>query len=456
MEMKTGYRDYVEQWKKLLSAKRIKRDWTPDDIEVELENPDDEEFRHPFEADVHRIQFSAPFRRLAGKTQVHPFAEVDFIHNRLTHSVEVASVCRSLARRVGKFIYARGDFLDKSDIDKLGWIATVGGLGHDIGNPPYGHAGESAIQAWAKEYSKHDENKELLPEDIWLDFKRFDGNAQAFRMLSRPDVRSTSYFRLTVASLGALVKYPYDVAKVADTTHPKFNCFASERKTFETVMKELGLYNPEVKSYLRHPVSYITEAADDICYRISDFEDAVLMRLLPENVVRELFLDGLEYADQQKYKAKPLSHIRSKVIGLLIAEFAKQFEDHYDTIMEGSLEFDLKKYVSPRWHSILCRIKEMYETIFAQRTKIVEEIGCYGQISTVMTLLFNLLHEIKGGCSRYNDLTFRTQRIVELAWGKEYFKENSDKPLEWWAHAILDHVAGMTDSYLNRLSNELR
>ena len=187
-------KSYAETWNRLLSDRRVRQ--VGDEVEL-VARAAEADGRSPFEIDYERVVFASPFRRLARKTQVHPFAEVDHIHNRLTHSLEVASVGLSLAKRVGAFLVARGD-LTPAQADAVCWIVQAAGLAHDIGNPAYGHSGEQAIQSWAE--GRRDQ---LDGDPVWTDFRVLDGNAQAFRLLARSDTRPTAYFRFTLASLGA-------------------------------------------------------------------------------------------------------------------------------------------------------------------------------------------------------------------------------------------------------------
>lgn len=449
------YGKYKDVWKKLLSSRRFEEDGL---LDVKLVDSKVEEYRTPYEADMGRAIFSQPFRRLAGKTQVHPFATVDYIHNRLTHSIEVGYVSRALGRRIARFILkTRGDFTSYDSIDEVGWVCQSAGLMHDIGNPPYGHAGEDAIRAWA--IKNENQLQEIFKEDnqaVVNDFKYFDGNAQAFRMASRPGLRESCYFRLTCSTLGSMVKYPY-LTSSKEGKKGKSAAFVTEEKLYEDLKKELGLDNGQ-----RHPLSYVMEAADDICYRINDFEDAVLMGLMDEIEVRDMLLDGMDFEKRRgliENKAS-LSRVRALAIGELIETFAKVFEDYYDQIMSFSLDEDLKSRIGKGWGGVLCRIKEKYNHIFSERKKVVSEIGAFGQIANILDKYLAFLkeiHEKKKNKEQigFGELSFLSQRLITLAWGgHEYFDKNSNRELSWWAHAVLDYVVGMTDEYLHKVANE--
>lgn len=443
------YGQYKGKWIRLLSSKRF----VNDDATFELKESAPQEGRSPFEADIGRAVFSQPFRRLAGKTQVHPFASVDYIHSRLTHSIEAGHVSRSLGRYIGMFLLKnRGDIENEKVVEEIGWVCQAAGLMHDIGNPPYGHAGEDAIRAWAVQNEK--ELEKVCGENIANDFRWFDGNAQAFRMACRPGLRETCYFRLTSAVLGAMVKYPYYTGSVKGR-NGKSAAFSTEEKIFDVLWKDLGLRSEE-----RHPLSYITEAADDICYRISDFEDAVVMGLMDENEVKNMLMDGMPFKQQCELRMinASLSRVRALTIGALITEFATVFKDNYEAIMQGEFEKDLKSKIGDRWGGVLARIKERYDFIFSDRKKVIAEVGAFGQIKCLLDRYLLLLRDIKrrGGATKpFDELTFLSQRLITLAWGgKSYYEKNCSRPMDWWGHAVLDYVVGMTDEYLHKCAAE--
>lgn len=444
------YRQYQDQWKRLLSAERVK-DIPEDNKKVcEITSGEEEEFRTPYEKDYCRLIFSASLRRLAGKTQVHPFAEIDYIHNRLTHSLEVSSVSHSLARRVIRFLEKdRGDITEAQGRD-ICWIVQAAGLAHDIGNPPFGHVGEDAIRTWAQELPK---NERSVLGAAYNDFARFDGNAQAFRMLTRPDLRESTYYCLTLATLGSLMKYPCTVEQVANISSPKFAAFSLEESVFGQIMQKLGLEHTKGK-YFRHPLSYLTEAADDICYRVSDFDDAVRMRILEEPEVREIFLAGMTSEQQEKEKGQPFQHVRARAIGYLIDEFADCFIGSYDKIMENSFHGDLRGCLDERWSGVLERINEQYEQIFAERKKVLVETGAYRNFTTVLDAFKGFLARV-GLRLSYAELPGMYKHLVDLSIGKEYYECNKERNQCWWAHTVLDYVVGMTDEYMRTLANTL-
>ena len=248
-------------------------------------------FRSAFEMDFDRIVYSGPFRRLARKTQVHPMALNDQVHTRLTHSLEVASVGRSLGHRLGKFLRGRGEIGEGREMD-LVWIIQAACLAHDIGNPPFGHAGEFAIREWVKGHRGEVFGDAEVSTGVRADWEIFEGNAQGFRIAARGDNAAAGYLRLTFATLGAMVKYPWDSLDARAKKLGEFNVFSTEKVLFEEMGERMGMVRGG--GMARHPLSFLSEAADDICYRILDLEDAAEMGILEERRVREIFLSMYE------------------------------------------------------------------------------------------------------------------------------------------------------------------
>ena len=441
---------YADAWTRLLSDRRVK---IAGDAVAFVPGCVPGDSRSPFEVDYQRVVFASPFRRLARKTQVHPFAEVDHIHNRLTHSLEVASVGLSLAKRVGEFLVARGD-VTRGQADAICWIVQAAGLAHDIGNPAYGHSGEQAIQSWAEG------RRDKLDDDpVWTDFRVFDGNAQAFRLLARSDTRPTAYFRFTLASLGALVKHPRLASSFKDDpgSERKLAAFTSEENLFRKIWQEMGLVRADGGTFMRHPLSFLTEAADDICYRILDFEDAVTLDIFPHDEIADLFRKLLPEADRARSVGMTLQWLRARAIHDLIRAFAEQFESHYDEIMSGSFSGELKDLLEGETRSAFAEIKARYAVLFANHRKVIAEIGSYGQFALILDHYHGFLQTLpaEGGAPALADLPALHRHLVQLAWDANYYEANRDKPRAWWAHAVLDFVSGMTDDYLNALARRL-
>ena len=435
-------------WENLLSEKRH----TPATFSTSPDKPSSpsEDARTPFERDYDRVIFSAPFRRLARKTQVHPFAEMDHIHNRLTHTLEVASVGRSLGYALGRFLRERRELPGDRTVEDIACIVQAACLAHDIGNPPFGHAGEFAIREWVKESKLF---AEPLPESsrgIARDWTSFEGNAQSFRMVARADNREQIYIRFTYASLGAMIKYPWGSDDPRATIAKKFNYFSSEKSIFQEVMDTLGLRRTDGE-IVRHPLSFLAEAADDICYQIGDFEDAVQMRILPEKEVRDIFGRIIGETDD-----RPLPALRAKAIGFLVRAAQVSMEKNYEAIICGERpsEQALKNDFPANMQGALRDIKERYPHIFSHRPKVAAELGAppiLGKILAAYTSVVRSLSELRD----YDQLGFTQKRHMELAWPEQYVRDHRGQNYEWWLGRVMDFVAGMTDNYATQVAREI-
>ena len=265
-------------WQQLISNKRLGQE------QLHLKRRDD---RTEFKRDYDRLIFSAPFRRLQNKTQVFPLPGSIFVHNRLTHSLEVASVGRSLGDDVARMLLARHPELADTHLAEAGAIVSAACLAHDMGNPPFGHSGERAIASFFSE-GKGQKYKHLVSEAQWSDIIHFDGNANAFRLLAHTfKGRRPGGFVMTYSTLASIVKYPYPASLAGKK--PKFGFFQSEQSAYERIASELGIPQGDDGRYSRYPLVYLVEAADDICYEIMDIEDAFKLPTLDRNVKVQLF-----------------------------------------------------------------------------------------------------------------------------------------------------------------------
>ena len=243
-------------WQQLLSNKRLGQE------SLHLDRKDD---RTEFKRDYDRLIFSAPFRRLQNKTQVFPLPGSIFVHNRLTHSLEVASVGRSLGDDAARLLLERHPELADTHLSEIGSVVSAACLAHDMGNPPFGHSGERAIASYFKEGNGM-QYRELMSDEEWADVTHFDGNANAFRLLTHTfKGRRPGGFVMTYSTLAAIVKYPWPAIQCGKK--PKFGFFQQERDAYERIAEELGLQpSSELQKGVRHPLVYLVEAADDICY----------------------------------------------------------------------------------------------------------------------------------------------------------------------------------------------
>ena len=314
------------QWENLLSLNR------EGDTHKRLRTEQDET-RLGFEVDYDRIIFSAAFRSLQDKTQVIPLSKTSFVHTRLTHSLEVAVVGRSLGRLAGQKLLARHPHLREvlgHQFYDFGAIVAAAALAHDIGNPPFGHTGEKALGDYFLNGPGARFNS-AMSAACFHDLTHFEGNANGFSILTQHAAGSRSGLRLSAATLGAFTKYPKESLPKKPSNHiadKKFGFFQSEKEAFLDVVKELGLIKRSDSniSYSRHPLTYLVEAADDICYTIIDFEDGINLGLIEEEFALEYMIKLVkDVIDSNKYhslknKKDRVSYLRALAIGVLINE----------------------------------------------------------------------------------------------------------------------------------------
>ncbi len=403
-------------WEQLLSLKRF------GDTKKRLRNRQDET-RIGFEVDYDRIIFSDSFRSLQDKTQVIPLSKTDFVHTRLTHSLEVSVVGRSLGRIVGKQLLEKYPQLKDLgyQANDFGAIVASACLAHDIGNPPFGHSGEKAIGEYFKS-GKGLQFKNELKEKEWQDLIDFEGNANGFKILTESREGVEGGLRLSYATLGAFMKYPKESIPKKPTKHiadKKFGFFQSEKNVFSDVALDLGLKSRDIKnnSFSRHPLAFLVEAADDICYTIIDFEDGINLGLIEEEFALEYLINlvrdtiNTEKYYQLKTKQDRLSYLRALAIGNLISEAAKVFIDNEEAILTGDYDISLLekcKYEAQINDIIKISIQKIYrskEVIEKEISgyKILADLldvfikavnnSYYGKASNYDTLLLNLLPE---------------------------------------------------------------
>lgn len=434
-------------WNRLICDKRFG---------LEEYHDEKREVRSDFLRDYDRLIFSSPFRRLQNKTQVFPLPGSIFVHNRLTHSLEVACVGRSLATTASrqlKIKYANQPWVEK--LDAMGEIVSAACLAHDLGNPPFGHSGEKAIATFFSEGAGVALKSELTTEQ-WLDLTRFEGNANAFRLLTHCfNGRRPGGFAMTYSTLASIVKYPYE-ASLAVKKH-KFGFFSSEKADFVKVATELGMLsnpgeNGEVR-YARHPLVYLVEAADDICYEVMDIEDAHKLGLLPTQQVIDLFL-GFFSAERQQHMLSVMSHVddpnekvvylRSVVIGALVEACAKAFVENEDTILKGRFEGSLIDHIPALEREVYAKCNALsWEKIY--RASDVVDIDLAGT-SIITFLLEKLVDAVRNPQYNYSQLL--------LSKVPQQYEVDAPTLFEK-IQAVIDHVSGMTDVYALDLYRKL-
>lgn len=409
-----------------------------------------EPYRTPFQADYDRVIYSEPFRRLARKTQVHPLVPNDHVHNRLTHSLEVASVGRSFASMLWDFLQSTNKELGAITADDLRNVLQSACLAHDIGNPPFGHAGEFSIRTWVKDNPAtiFGDGEFSISDGVRKDWALFEGNAQGFRLAALPNNPSAGYMRLTYAALGAMIKYPWCSTDPRADEKKKYNVFSSESREFEQAFSYMGL-NIGGK-IVRHPLSFLSEAADDICYRIADLEDAVQMGILDSERVRKIFATVCSSAD----KDKPIGRLRAAAISEFITGCWTVFQENYDQIMAGERTEDLASDLVDAQKEALQSIKICYDEIFAHRFKVSTEFGAYRCLGRIASALCDAARKLCRA-QAYGDLDFPVKRCFDLTFGPDFTKTNEGQSYEWWLHQVLDCLSGMTDNYAKQFSNDL-
>lgn len=454
------------QWQPLLSTQRFKvKGGVIVRGDAVARSDIDTGLRNDFHIDHDRLVFSTAFRRLARKTQVHPLAVNDHIHNRLTHSLEVASVGRSLGNRVGLMLQQQGLLPENNHPTDIGAIVQVACLAHDIGNPPFGHTGEDALRTWFCDPA-HARFLEPLTEGQRLDVQTYEGNAHGLRMVASLEMYyGEGGMRLTAASMGALVKYPWTAAAEpvpeGKMRKGKFNLYTAERDYYAAVADELGLLKLGEDRWARHPLSYLMEAADDICYAILDLEDAVEIGILSveefEAVVHPVLepekLRSPQGDDRRNVDVirRYCAALRGMVIGKCVEEFAITFMRHHNGILEGGLPTpsrDLVDLVSGDISSLLKGAKDLAsERVYRHRSKVVKEVAAY---PCLQLLLDALIPDAWAFC---NGTPLNTRQKTQLALLERPLVEGEGHYSAYMK--VLDYVGGMTDNYAATLASEI-
>ncbi len=429
-------------WEKLLSLRR------QGDTNKRLRKEQDET-RLGFEVDYDRIIFSAAFRSLQDKTQVIPMSKTSFVHTRLTHSLEVSVVARSLGRVVGKRVlekYPHLQTIHGYQFNDFGAITAAAALAHDIGNPPFGHSGEKAIGQYFKS-GRGSRYKEQLTVKQYQDLIDFEGNANGFKIVTESNNGVDGGLRLSYAVLGAFIKYPKESLPKKPTTNvadKKFGIFQSEMSFFEEVGSELGLLKrgeAENISYSRHPLAFLVEAADDICYTIIDFEDGINLGLIDEEFALEYLINLVKSSiNSKKYAALSktsdrLAYLRSLAINTLIAEAADLFILNEEEILKGSYSEPLlnkSKYKA----QIDDIIKISVEKIYNSEEVVEKEIAGYAILGQLLDSYTSALDNLElDEASQYDHLILKNL--------KDSIPLNTD--LYYKLISICNYISRLTD-----------
>ena len=428
-------------WKQLISNKRLGQEHR------HVERHDD---RTEFKRDYDRLIFSAPFRRLQNKTQVFPLPGSVFVHNRLTHSLEVASVGMSLGNDVSRLLIKdRHPELRGTLFEEIGQIVATACLAHDLGNPPFGHSGEKAIQTFFTEGAGRALQAKVSPA-FWSDITHFEGNANAFRLLTHQfKGRRSGGFVMTYSTIASIVKYPY--SSMAPSKKGKFGFFDSEKEIYQRVADEMGIFctsKPgEPLRYVRHPLVYLVEAADDICYEIMDLEDAHKVKILSYDQVSKLFLDFFDEETQGRIKQRIIDeqltdenemvvYLRACVIGKLENECVNTFIEHEDEILSGTFTGSLIDHISPMQREAYRRCAELsVQKIYRSRPVLDVELSGYKIMETLMQQMVEAV--------MHPDRYYSQQLIGRVS--SQYHIDDPD--LEVRLMSVIDYISGMTDVY---------
>lgn len=418
-------------WEQLLSPVR------------EGKNADPRRSRTSFEQDFDRIIFSHPFRKLQDKTQVFPLPEEDFVHTRLTHSLEVSSVGRSLGRMVGEVITERHNLSNEHGFtaQDVGVIVAAASLAHDIGNPPFGHSGEQAISEFF--ISGNGQSlKPMMDTAEWTDLCDFEGNAQGFRLLTAPSLSLTS------PVLGAFTKYPRTSdlpATSGKRSHKKYGVFQSEKGIFDRIAQTLGLPASDGGGYLRHPLAFLVEAADDICYHIIDLEDGCTLDLIDEETTRLLLVDiiGSEF-NMEKYKSIPtrrerIGMLRALAINKLAQQTVELFLDNEQAILSGDFDTALTDLI-PSSQTLGEIIDLSIHKLYRSRKVLEIEAMGFNVLNGLLDTF--LMSSFRVSKSKSTPLDKAIHRLIP-----EFYQVSEGASDYQLIRRTLDYISGMTDSY---------
>ncbi len=434
-------------WQQLISNIRLGQ---------EHYHPERLDDRSEFKRDYDRLIFSAPFRRLQNKTQVFPLPGSVFVHNRLTHSLEVASVGQSLGNDAARMLIKKHPELAGTLFEEIGTIVATACLAHDLGNPPFGHSGEKAIQTFFIEGAGKELQDQLSPE-LWADLTHFEGNANAFRLLAhRFCGRRKGGFVMTYSTLASIIKYP--CSSTCASKKGKFGFFYEERQTYETIAKTLGIpisYEGNGVTGVRHPLVYHVEAADDICYEIMNLEDSHKLKILSFDEVSSLMLgfftpeervrimqrienEGIEDINEQ------VTYLRARVIGKLCGLCTQIFVEHEDQLLEGSFKGSLIDNLPDLEHEAYKRCESIsYDKIYRSKPVLDVELSGY-------KIMLTLMEQFVAAAVK-PDLFFSKQLINRVS--SQYNIHSKD--LGTRVLAVVDFISGMTDLFALDLFQKL-
>ena len=449
-------------WEKLLSSERLRH-------QDELVNYTDG--RSPYDSDVQRILFSGSFRRLSKKTQVHPLVANDHVHTRLTHSIEVAQVGKTLGKALGTKLGNR--LPENITAYDIGTVVEAACLAHDLGNPPFGHGGEEAIIHW------FENNGPQLLRSLDRAYKRdlmfFEGNAQGLRIISQTEKNLfKGGLRLTYATLGTFLKYPWN----SRISGKKFGAFLSEKDILEDIASKTGMIRKNENQWARHPLAYLVEAADDICYGILDLEDAVELKILRYDDVEKVFLPLFDQKELQRFHDSlenrkeafrvNLARLRGIVFDKAVSGAIDGFMIAYDEIMHGRYPsdkdlFDALPVDDPRRNVVKNAKSTAREYIFPDPKKVEIELGSYSVFETLMDA-FSKAAVDQAQClsspPKEVTLSWKSGLVLKMLGDHAPSASNNPDGDKWSEYQclrrVIDYVSGMTDNYAVYVASQLQ
>ena len=437
-------------WNTLMSATRFVRQ--PNGDIIAQPHQANDPYRSPYQTDYDRVVFSQAFRRLGRKTQVHPLAKNDHTHNRLTHSVEVASVGRSLGNQVGVMLQQTQHLPAHLSPNDIATTVQVACLAHDLGNPPFGHTGEDALRHWFKQPAHQHYLADLSPAER-NDIQTYEGNAHSLRQILSLEMHAQQGgMRLTAAAIGTLIKYPWSSSQ-PQKGQRKFNIYQAEMPLFQAIAHELQLPQIAPNEWARHPLSYLMEAADDICYALMDLEDAVSLSLINANEIEQLLapLCDTERLKHASSLPQRIAMMRGLSIGYAINQVAQTFMQHHNDLRAGCFDaHDLLHKTEPKLHETLNAAKQLArDKIFRHRSKLVHELAAFPCLNSMLDLLIPAAHAKITQSSLHNvqhslalDLLEKSPITAQDTLYTAYLK-------------VLDFIGGMTDNYAAKTASEL-
>ncbi|RYE00482.1 MAG: dNTP triphosphohydrolase [Sphingobacteriales bacterium] len=427
-----------------------------------------DELRTSFIKDYDRIIFSSAFRRLQNKTQVFPLPGPAFVHNRLTHSLEVASVGRSLGTAVGRIIAKKyeqqqGQAFASFYRHELSSVISSACLAHDIGNPPFGHSGEDAIRSYFTSLDSATQSIFTggMSANQWADFTHFEGNSNAFRILTHPFAEERTAYNITQTTLASIVKYPCRSIDGFDKNagiigKKKSGFFDSESGNWQAIAQQLGIFKqPGFETeevYVRHPFVYLTEAADDICYRVIDIEDAHRLGILSYQEVAALFLpffdDDTAYQNRERIQGKldglidpnqKVQYLRAVWISRMVGLCTTAFIAHEAVLLQGNLQESLIDVLPHQYLPLLKAIDQLsYERIYQHRTVVEIEIAGFEVIGNLLDIFVRAL---------LNPEAARSRKVLQLIPAQFSLNGSKQNSLYQRVQAVTDFISGMTDIY---------